>query len=43
MKLQYKNAAAVLIIFAPLVLASCMSVDMFSQRNPQWHGQPLKE
>lgn len=33
-------------IFAALVvlgLAGCMSVDMYSQTNPQWRGQPLKK
>ncbi len=34
--------ATIFVLLALLTLAGCMSVDMFSQRNPQWHGQPLK-
>lgn len=38
------HALKVLAILASLSapgLTGCMSVDMYSQTNPQWHGQPL--
>ena len=42
MKIQGIRVAKTLTIISLLTLAGCFSVDMFSQRNPQWHGQPLK-
>ncbi|MHB8405786.1 MAG: hypothetical protein ACYDCJ_10225 [Gammaproteobacteria bacterium] len=42
MKAHDIKVALIPVIIALLALAGCMSVDIFSQRNPQWHGQPLK-
>ena len=32
-----------IVLITSLLLTGCFSVDMYSQRNPQWHGQPLKK
>lgn len=42
MKAHDLKIAAILASLAVLGLAGCMSVDMYSQTNPQWHSQPLK-
>lgn len=42
MRGQRVTIKMVQIIVLSLALVGCMSVDMFSQRNPQWHGKPLK-
>ncbi len=42
MKAWCMKIAVIFVSIVLLVLTGCMSVDMYSQRNPQWHGQPLK-
>lgn len=42
MKATVIKIAVILVSTGLLALAGCMSVDMYSQRNPQWNGQPLK-
>ena len=43
MKAQSVTPAIMTAVLASLFLTSCMRVDMYSQRNPQWHAHPLRK
>lgn len=43
MKTREQRATHTYILLAVLCLAGCASVDMYSQTNPQWRGEPLKK
>lgn len=43
MKVHVTKTVMTSLLLTSLLLTACMSVDMYSQSNPQWSGKPLKK